>query len=116
MEKNKTSSGIDENLAGALCYLASLILSFLAGILFLLIEKENKFVRFHAIQSIGFNIAGIIAIPVIWIISMILVFIPIIGWILIPIIYLIAIIVILLAWVFNCCVLKYELMHKPSIL
>ena len=95
MEKNKTSSGIDENLAGALCYLASLILSFLAGILFLLIEKENKFVRFHAIQSIGFNIAVIIAIPVLWIISTIIAtiisailtfFVPIVGFWLVPLI------------------------------
>ena len=44
----KTSTGIQPNVAGLLCYLAG----FITGIIFFLIEKENKFVRFHAMQSI----------------------------------------------------------------
>ncbi len=44
----KTSTGLDENVAGLLCY----VLGWISGIVFLLIEPENKFVRFHAIQSI----------------------------------------------------------------
>jgi len=44
----KTSLGIEENLEGALCYL----LGWVTGIVFYLLEKENKFVRFHAMQSI----------------------------------------------------------------
>jgi len=56
----KTSTGLDENVAGLLCY----VLAWVSGIVFLLIEQENKFVRFHAIQSIVvfgiLNIAGII--------------------------------------------------------
>ena len=36
-----------ENIAGALCY----VLGWLSGLVFLLIEIENKFVRFHATQS-----------------------------------------------------------------
>jgi uncharacterized membrane protein len=43
----KTSTGIDANLAAALSY----FLGFVTGIIFLLVEKENKFVRFHAMQS-----------------------------------------------------------------
>ena len=43
----KTSTGIDANLAAALSYLVG----FVTGILFLLVEKESKFVRFHAMQS-----------------------------------------------------------------
>lgn len=46
--QSKTSTGLTENVAGLLCY----ILGFITGIIFLLIEKENKFVRFHAMQSI----------------------------------------------------------------
>ncbi|MBI1897225.1 MAG: DUF4870 domain-containing protein [Acidobacteria bacterium] len=44
-----------ENVAGALCYL----LGFITGILFLVLEPHNRnpFVRFHAFQSIFFNIA-----------------------------------------------------------
>lgn len=53
-KKGKTSSGLDENLAGLLCYLFGVI----TGIIFLLIEKDNRFVRFHALQSI-FTFAAI---------------------------------------------------------
>jgi uncharacterized membrane protein len=45
----KTSMGLDENVAGALCY----VLGFITGIIFLVMEKDNKFVRFHAVQSIA---------------------------------------------------------------
>lgn len=44
----KTSMGLDENVEGALCYL----LGFITGIVFLVMEKDSKFVKFHAVQSI----------------------------------------------------------------
>lgn len=65
-----TSSGLDQNLAAALTY----PLGFITGLIFLLIEKENQFVKFHALQSIFTSIA-------LFILSIILGFIPIIGWI-----------------------------------
>ena len=43
----KTSTGLDANLAAALSYLVG----FVTGVIFLLVEKENRFVRFHAMQS-----------------------------------------------------------------
>ena len=43
----KTSTGFDANVAAALSYLVGLV----TGIIFLLVEKENRFVRFHAMQS-----------------------------------------------------------------
>lgn len=46
-KKEGTSLGLDENVAGFLCYL----FGFLTGILFLVLEKKSSFVRFHAIQS-----------------------------------------------------------------
>ena len=46
---NKTSSGLNENVAGLLCYVAWWV----SGIVFLIIEKDSKFVRFHAVQSIA---------------------------------------------------------------
>lgn len=70
-EAAKTSSGLQQNVAGFLCYL----LTWLTGIVFLIIEKENKTVRFHAWQSI-FVFAPIN------ILMIILTFIPIVGWIL----------------------------------
>ncbi len=43
----RSSLGVDENIAGALCYLFGV----LTGAVFYLLEKESKFVRFHAVQS-----------------------------------------------------------------
>lgn len=44
----KTSLGIDANIAGLLGYLGG----FITGIIIFLLEKKNRFVRFHAMQSI----------------------------------------------------------------
>jgi len=44
----KTSMNLEENIASLLCY----VLAWVTGIVFLLLEKENKTVRFHAMQSI----------------------------------------------------------------
>jgi len=44
----KGDTGLSANTAGLLCYLAGWI----TGIVFLVIEKKSKFVRFHAWQSI----------------------------------------------------------------
>ena len=56
----KTSSGIQPNVAGLLAYVLGLV----TGIIFLVIEKENKFVRFHAVQaivlSVGLTVAGVV--------------------------------------------------------
>lgn len=41
------SFGLPQNTAGLLCYLAGPV----TGIVFLLLEKKNKFIRFHAMQS-----------------------------------------------------------------
>ncbi len=51
------ASGITVNAAAALTYLGGII----TGIIFLLVEpyKADRFVRFHAFQSISFNIAWI---------------------------------------------------------
>lgn len=46
-EKEQSSTGLDENVAGFLCYL----LGFITGIVFLLVEKKSSFVKFHAKQS-----------------------------------------------------------------
>lgn len=47
-QNKKTSLGLSENIEGLLCYL----LVWVTGIAFLLLEKDNKFIKFHALQSI----------------------------------------------------------------
>lgn len=44
----KTSMGMEQNVEAALSYLCC----WLTGLVFFLLEKENNFVRFHAMQSI----------------------------------------------------------------
>jgi uncharacterized membrane protein len=70
----KTSTGMNQNVAGMLCYLVGWI----TGLIFFLIEKDNKFVRFHAMQSI-ITFGGLTML------FMILGFIPFLGWLLFPI-------------------------------
>jgi uncharacterized membrane protein len=66
----KSSTGLEQNVAGLLCY----VLGWVTGIIFYLLDKDNKFVRFHAIQSI-------LVFGAITIVDIILGFIPILGWI-----------------------------------
>lgn len=46
-ERKKTSLGLNENIEALLAYL----LTWLTGIVFYLVEKKSKFVKFHALQS-----------------------------------------------------------------
>jgi uncharacterized membrane protein len=72
--QEKSSTGLDANLAGLLTYVAG----FITGIVFLVIEKDSKFVRFHAMQSV-MTFVGLFIINI----GFIMVgFIPIIGWLL----------------------------------
>ena len=71
---SKTSMGLEQNIAGVLCYVGLWI----SGLVFILKEKENKFVRFHAMQSIV--VFG--AITIAFIIIRILMLIPLINLIL----------------------------------
>lgn len=52
------TAGLTSNVAAALAY----ILGFITGILFLVLEpyKHDRFVRFHAMQSILYSAAGIV--------------------------------------------------------
>ena len=56
--KKKSVFQLNENVAGALSY----VFLFFSGLFFLVAERENKFVRFHALQSvIWFLVLGVIA-------------------------------------------------------
>ncbi|MEW6142720.1 MAG: DUF4870 domain-containing protein [Chloroflexota bacterium] len=44
----KSSTGLNVNTAALLCY----VLGWISGLVFFILEKDSKFVRFHALQSI----------------------------------------------------------------
>lgn len=71
-QKTKSSTGLEPNIAAMLSYL----LGFITGIIFLVIEKNDKFVRFHALQSI-------IVSGALFLVSTVLGWIPIIGWLIV---------------------------------
>lgn len=71
-----TSTGLPSNVAGALAYLLGPI----TGIAFFVLEKQDRFVRFHAAQSIVVSVAMIIASVALTVFSAILGIIPIIGF------------------------------------
>lgn len=72
-----TSVSMNDNLAGALCYL----LGFITGILFLVLTpyNQNRTIRFHAFQSIFLNIAWFAIWIVVTIVSIAFRFIPFLG-------------------------------------
>lgn len=78
VETKKSAFGLEEKTAGALCY----ALGWVTGLLFLLAEKENKTVRFHAMQSLMF-FGGMMVIGLV----------PVIGWLLWPLIMIFSFIV-----------------------
>jgi uncharacterized membrane protein len=92
IEKKKTSLGLDENLEALLAY----VLTWITGIIFYLLEKESKFVKFHALQST-------IAFLALQIVAMFFGIIPLFGVFLAGIIGLISII----AWIV-CMVKAYQ--------
>jgi uncharacterized membrane protein len=67
--KEKSSTGLDENVAGFFCYL----LGFVSGIVFLVVEKESSFVKFHARQSTVTFLILLVIFVVFW-------WIPVIGF------------------------------------
>ncbi len=72
----QSGTGLPPNVAGALSY----VLGAFTGIVFFVLEKD-RFVRFHALQSIILTVAWIVAWILVTIISTVLAFIPILGWI-----------------------------------
>lgn len=64
----QTSTGLDPKIAAAISYI------WIIGLVFFFLEKENRFVRFHAMQSILFGIANSIIMMVLAVVAIILTF------------------------------------------
>jgi len=65
---SKSGSGLEPNIAAALSYI------WIVGVIFFLIEKENRFVRFHAMQSILFGIANSVIMMILVVVGFVLTF------------------------------------------
>ena len=59
----KSSTGLDENIASLLSY----IFGWVSGLIFFLMEKDSRLVRFHAMQSILLNVSWIVLIIVLYV-------------------------------------------------
>jgi uncharacterized membrane protein len=67
MDTGKSALGLDGNLAAALGYPIGIL-----AIISLIMEKENRFVKFHALQSLLYHVAGIVVILVVVVVLIIL--------------------------------------------
>jgi len=67
----KSSTGLDENIAALLTY----VFGWVSGLIFFLLEKDSKLVRFHAMQSIMFNVFVAVLCFAGWIVTIVLVLI-----------------------------------------
>lgn len=74
-----SSSGLTSNVAGALAYF-----TIIPAIIFLVVEPYNKdrFIKFHAFQSLFFNIGVFVLMIGMMIVGVVLGLIPVVGWIL----------------------------------
>lgn len=71
-------SGLEANVAGALSYLLGPV----TGILFLLLDRDEPFVRFHAVQCLVVSVAWVAAWVAVMLVATILGVIPLLGWLL----------------------------------
>ena len=72
-----TSLGLAPNVAGALAYLLGPV----SGLALLLLERENRFVRFHAAQSVAVGIVMILLGVALSILGGLLAAVPVLGWV-----------------------------------
>jgi uncharacterized membrane protein len=67
MDTGKSALGLDGNVAAALGYPIGII-----AIISLIMEKENRFVKFHALQSLLLHVGAVVVMIALWILSAIL--------------------------------------------
>jgi uncharacterized membrane protein len=64
--RQPSSIGLDQNIAAALGYI------WIVGLIFFFMEKENKFIRFHAMQSVLYGVLWTVVMIVLVILSVII--------------------------------------------
>jgi uncharacterized membrane protein len=69
----KTALGLDTNVGALLCYLPVCLISVIYSIIVLVTDKDNRFMRFHAFQSLLLSALYIVLIIGLQIVSAVLV-------------------------------------------
>ena len=69
MSGGKTALGLDTNVGALLCYLPVCLISLIYSIIVLVTEKDNKFMRFHAFQSLIISVIYIVIMVVVQVIG-----------------------------------------------
>ena len=120
VQSGKSSTGLDENVASLIAYIAGWV----SGLIFFLIEKNSRLVRFNAMQSILLNVLYIVVAIVFGIIISILVVVlgmisnslAAIASLLSGLLWLVLIVGIVVVWVL-CLVKAYQgVMYKLPII
>lgn len=70
-----SSTGLAANVAGAIAYLLGPV----TGIILLLIEKDSRFVRFHAAQAVVVGVALVVVSVLLAIVTTIVTVVPLLG-------------------------------------
>lgn len=71
----RSSTGLEANVAGALCY----FLGLLSGLIFWIVESQSRFVRFHAMQAMLVSVAWIAVLIVYMALWNVLYALPVVG-------------------------------------
>jgi uncharacterized membrane protein len=65
-----TKGGMQPNIAGMLCYTPIFFIGLIASLFFFFTEKDNKFVRFHAVQSLCVMVVSLVLLVPLYLIIM----------------------------------------------
>jgi uncharacterized membrane protein len=111
VQTGKSSTGLDENVAALLSY----VFGWISGLIFFLIEKDSRLVRFHGMQAILFNVMVAVVVIAVWIVSLILLLVvsqisDILGTVfglIMTLLWLVVSVAILIGWVM-CLVKAYQ--------
>lgn len=81
-----TNLGIAANLGGLLCYLPLCCVGLVFSVVVAVVEKQSRFLRFHAFQSLLLHAAGMGLALIMWVIQAIfsIINIPFLGLLLLP--------------------------------
>lgn len=67
MQNQKSAIGLDGNVTALIGYIVGLV-----ALIEIFIEKQNRFAKFHAIQSVLFHLGAWIVLTVLWVLAIVL--------------------------------------------